>query len=146
MIKLVTDEDFNTWLELAKEVEPLFGEMVNNDDFREGIKGCISSSSAFCIKNNNDIEGIVAINKTENEISWLAVRENSRGKGYGYQLLKEAIHALDYKKPIFVQTFSSSVKAGKAARKLYLQFGFKDYKDGGKNPANIDTIIMKLKY
>jgi hypothetical protein len=35
------------------------------------------------------------------------------------------------------------VKAGEAARKIYLKFGFRDYKDGGKNPAGIDTVIMK---
>lgn len=146
MIRLVTNQDFNAWLELASEVEPLFGEMVGCEDFKKGIKECISSSSAFCLVNtNNDIEGIVAINKAENEISWLAVRKECRGKGYGYQLLKEAIDSLDNQKAIFVQTFAANVKAGEAARKLYMQFGFKDYKEGGKNPAGIDTIIMKLK-
>jgi hypothetical protein len=35
------------------------------------------------------------------------------------------------------------VKAEEAARKIYMKFGFKDNKDGGKNPAGIDTVIMK---
>ncbi|QZY56446.1 GNAT family N-acetyltransferase [Crassaminicella profunda] len=145
MIRVVTDQDFNVWLELAREVEPLFGEMVGCEDFKKGIKECISNVSAFCIVDtNNDIGGIIAINKDENEIAWLAVRKKYRGKGYGYQLVKEAIDCLNNKKPVFVQTFSSNVKAGKPARKVYMQFGFKDYKDGGKNPAGIDTIIMKL--
>lgn len=145
MIRLVTNQDFNAWLELAKEVEPLFGEMIDNEDFKNGIKSCIYSSSAFCVANtNNDIEGIVAFNRIENEISWLAVREKSRSKGYGNQLLKAALNCLDSKKPIFVQTFSPNVKAGEAARKLYMRFGFKDCKDAGKNPAGINTIIMKL--
>lgn len=145
MIRLVADQDFNTWLELAREVEPLFGEMVGNEDFKKGIKECISNYSAFCVVNtNNDIEGIIAINKPENEISWLAVREKSRGKGYGQQLIKTAIDSLDNNNPIFVQTFSANEKAGEAARKVYERFGFKDYKDGEKNPAGIDTTIMKL--
>lgn len=145
MIRLVTDGDFNAWLELAKEVEPLFGEMVENEDFVKGIKGCIADSAALCVENTmKEIEGIIAINKAENEISWLAVREKSRGKGYGVQLLNAALDFLDHQKPIIVQTFSKTVKVGEAARKMYLQFGFKDYKDGGKNPADIDTVIMKL--
>ncbi|MCT4616352.1 MAG: GNAT family N-acetyltransferase [Marinifilaceae bacterium] len=145
MIRLVTEQDFNTWIELAREVEPLFGEMVGCEDFKKGIKECISNLSAFCAVNiNNDIEGIIAINKAENEIAWLAVRKKCRRKGYGYQLLKAAMDCLDNKKPIFVQTFSSNVKDGEAARKLYMRLGFKDYKDGGKNPANVDTIIMKF--
>ena len=145
MVRLVKDQDFDAWLELAKEVESLFGKMVGSEDFEKGIKGCIADASAFCIANaDHDIEGIVAIHKAGNEISWLAVKEKSRGKGYGYQLLKAALDALDPKKPIFVQTFAPNVKAGEAARKLYMQLGFKDHKDGGKNPAGIDTIIMKL--
>lgn len=145
MIRLVTDKDLNEWLDLAREVEPLFGEMAESEDFKNGIIDCISNSSAFCIVNNNiDIEGISAINKACNEVAWLAVRERCRGKGYGYQLLKAALGSLDNKNPIWVQTFSPGVKAGEAARKLYMRFGFKDFKDGGKNPAGIDTIIMKL--
>lgn len=145
MIRLVTDKQFSEWLDLAREVEPLFGEMVENEDFKRGIKDCISNASAFCAVNNNDgVEGIIAINKVCNEVSWLAVRERCRGKGYGNQLLEAAIGSLDNSKPIFVQTFSPGVEAGDAARKLYQRFGFKDMKDGGKNPAGIDTIIMKL--
>jgi GNAT superfamily N-acetyltransferase len=145
MIRLVTNQDLNAWMELAREVEPLFGEMVDNENFINGIKDCISNSSAFCVVNtNNDIEGVIAINKAFNEVSWLAVREKCRGKGYGYQLLETAIDSLDNRKPIYVQTFSPDVKAGEAARKIYMKFGFKDYKDGGKNPAGIDTVIMKF--
>jgi GNAT superfamily N-acetyltransferase len=117
--------------------------MVGNEDFKNGIRDCIFNSSAFCVLNtDNDIEGIIAINKAENEISWLAVREKSRSKGYGHQLLKAALDCLDSKKPVFVQTFSPNANAGEAARKMYMKFGFRDYKDGGKNPAGIDTIIM----
>lgn len=35
------------------------------------------------------------------------------------------------------------MKVGDAARKIYMKFGFKDYKNGEKNPAGIDTVIMK---
>jgi GNAT superfamily N-acetyltransferase len=145
MIRLVTEKDLNEWLDLAREVEPLFGEMAENEDFKNGIIDCISNSSAFCVvNNNNDIEGIIAINKACNEVSWLAVRERGRGKGYGRQLLEAALGSLDNRKHIIVQTFSPGIKVGEAARRLYMRFGFKDFKDGGKNPAGIDTVIMKL--
>jgi len=144
MIRFVEMEDYNAWLDIAREVEPVFGEMVTNTEFQNGIKKCISDSSAICIANDCNIEGIIAINKTENEISWLAVREESRGKGYGYQLLKKAINYMDDNKPIFVQTFSPQIKVGEMARRMYLKFGFRDFKDGGKNPAGINTVIMKL--
>ena len=44
---------------------------------------------------------------------------------YGRELLSYAISMLDHKKSIFVQTFDESIPEGKAARKLYLEFGFK---------------------
>jgi GNAT superfamily N-acetyltransferase len=144
MIRLVNHQDLNAWLELAQEVQPLFGAMAESEDFKNAITDCIAKSSAFCVVNNdNDIEGIIAIDKAGNEVSWLAVRERCRGKGYGYQLLEVALGSLDNRKPIFVQTFSPGVKAGETARRLYMRFGFKDFKDGGKNPAGIDTVIMR---
>lgn len=145
MIRVVTKEDYQAWLDLAKEVEPLFGPMVEEEDFQNGIRECIDNSSAFCaVSSNNNLEGIIAINRMENEVAWLAVKEKSRGKGYGYQLVQEGIRHLDNQKPIFVQTFSPNIDTGQTARKIYLKFGFKDFRDGGKNPAGIDTVIMKL--
>ena len=144
IVRVVKMEDYNAWLDIAKEVEPVFGKMVDNIDFRNGIKECIINSLAFCVENNNQIKGIIAVNKTLNEILWLAVREESRGKGYGYQLVERALEFLDKKRPVFVQTFSPNIEAGEMARKMYLKFGFIDFNDGGKNPAGIDTVIMKL--
>jgi GNAT superfamily N-acetyltransferase len=143
MIRLVTESDIDGWLELAREVEPLFGEMAGNEDFINGVKGCIGSSSALCAAEGNDIEGVVAFSRAENEICWLAVRERSRSKGYGRELLQAALSCLDSKRPVAVQTFSAGIEAGEAARKLYTGFGFKDYKDAGANPAGINTVIMK---
>jgi GNAT superfamily N-acetyltransferase len=145
MIRFVKDSDINAWLELAREVEPLFGGMADNEDFKNGIKGCICASSALCAVNDDgDIEGIVAFDKAGNEICWLAVREKSRSKGCGAKLLEAALGCMDSERPVFVQTFAPEEKVGEAARKLYMRFGFKDYKEAGKNPAGINTIIMKL--
>jgi len=145
MIRFVMEQDIPKWLELAKEVEDLFGEMAGLAEFEAAINECIANSTALCvIHSNHDVAGIVAINKDKNEIEWLAVKKGYRGNGYGYKLLEAAIELLDKTMPIFVQTFSSHVESEQPARKLYLNFGFKDYKDGGKNPAGIDTTIMQL--
>jgi GNAT superfamily N-acetyltransferase len=146
MIRFVIDNDINTWLELSKEVEPLFGDMAGSADFKNGIVHCISASSALCVENDGrEIEGIIAFDKAANEICWLAVRNKARSKGYGRQLLDAALGHLDRSRPVIVQTFAPDVKEGEAARKLYLRFGFVDFKDAGKNPAGVDTVIMVLK-
>ena len=144
-IRLVTNEDLEAWLKLAKEVEPLFGKMVECNEFNEGIKETIAKKSAFCVTDtNNEIGGIIAVDKSQNEIVWLAVHKKRRSKGFGLKLLKAAIDNLDHFRPIYVQTFCAGTTEGKAARHLYEQFGFIDYKNAGKNPAGIDTVIMRL--
>ena len=145
MIRFVTNKDIDQWLELAKEVEALFGDMAGIPEFRDAISECINASSALCATHtDNEVAGIIALSKEKNEIEWLTVKNKYRGRGYGNALLDAAIKHLDSTKPIYVQTFSSHVESGKPARQLYLHFGFKDYKDGGKNPADIDTTIMVL--
>ena len=37
MIRLLRMQDYNTWINLAKEVEYLFGPMVDSKDFQDGF-------------------------------------------------------------------------------------------------------------
>ena len=41
--------DLEHWLILAKEVEPLFGPMVEDDGFRSALTDAISNQTALCI-------------------------------------------------------------------------------------------------
>lgn len=142
-IRLVNQQDYNIWLELAGEVEPLFGPMVESKEFQEGIKYCIQNNNAFGIENcNKDLAGIIALDRDNNEIIWLAVGEKYRGNRYGDKLVKKAIEELEKKGDIYVQTFSKKTEQGESARKIYENNGFIDLKDAGKNPANIETVIM----
>jgi len=141
--------DFNQWLSLAREVEPLFGSMADEIDFQEALKQAIYSNTAFCIYSNSngdnkDLIGGIVISKETNEIQWLAVFKKYRGNGYGRKLIEIAISKLNLRENLFVQTFDKSVPEGKSARKLYSEFGFIDIKDGGLNPAGVPTVIMQL--
>ena len=141
--------DFDAWIRLAREVEPLFGPMADEAPFQEAIKQAMAQKTAFCMRSGpNDKKGIlkggVVISKELNEILWFAVSEPCRGKGYGRTLLDFAVNKLNHGKRILVQTFDASSPDGRAARKLYLDFGFLDYKDGGLNPAGIPTVIMQF--
>ena len=111
--------------------------------FQEGIKHCIQNNNAFGIENDKgDLAGIIALDKEKNEILWLAVRKKYRGNKYGDKLVKKAIEELDRNEDIYVQTFSKKMDEGKNARTIYENNGFVDWKDAGKNPANIETVIM----
>ncbi len=146
MIRLLKHQDYDTWIELAREVEFLFGPMVCSVEFQEGVKKCIQDKNAFGIENEKGhLTGIIALDRNNNEISWLAVGKKYRGNHYGEKLVKKAIEELERKGDIYVQTFSETVGEGKSARNIYERNGFIDFKDAGKNPADIDTVIMVRK-
>lgn len=144
MIRLVKPGDIPAWLELAREVEPLFGPMADSDDFRNGIRQVILDESAFCGETEGGtIGGIIALNRQRNEIAWLAVASACRGRGIGRLLMETAMRELDSTAEILVQTFAAGIASGTSARALFTGFGFTDAEAAGKNPAGIDTVIMK---
>ena len=141
--------DIESWIALAREVEPLFGPMADEPGFQEALRQAIATKTAFCIRPDADdgddsLPGGVVISTEANEIAWLAVSQKYRRKGYGRKLIEFAIRKLNRRENITVQTFDGSVPEGVPARKLYLEFGFTDIKDGGLNPAGVQTVIMQL--
>ncbi|NCB09945.1 MAG: GNAT family N-acetyltransferase [Bacteroidia bacterium] len=143
MIRQLNECDIPTWLKLAEEVEPLFGPMAGSIEFQEGIKACIHNNEAFGLEHQNgDLAGIIAINRQENEIIWLAVAKKYRENHYGNELVKKAIKELEINGDIFVQTFAAEIPEGKSARVIYEKSGFEDFKNAGKNPAGIETVVM----
>ena len=143
MLRLLKQTDYDRWIELAKEVEFLFGPMTDSKEFQEGIKQCIANNNAFGIEHDGGLlAGVIAIDREHNEILWLAVGQKYRGNNYGEKLIKKAIVTLQPHGAIYVQTFSGKVPEGKNARIIYERNGFIDLKDAGKNPAGIDTVMM----
>ncbi|WP_421903939.1 GNAT family N-acetyltransferase [Maridesulfovibrio sp.] len=146
-INSATISDFDGWIELAREVEPLFGPMADEPAFHEGLKQAIKSGTAFCIREEHHatselLGGIVIVPKL-NDIAWFAVTQKARGKGIGYQLLDYAIRKLSNKRPITVTTFAPEIESGKPAVNLYKKLGFKQTEPGPVNPAGIETVVME---
>lgn len=141
--KFSTPEDIDSWIRLAAEVESLFGPMVDVPEFRDGLIQAMKENRAYGIIVDGKLAGGAIIDTAANEILWLAVSTAARGQGIGRSLIGEAIRLLDADRPVQVQTYDSSVEAGVAARKLYLEFGFRDLKKAGLNPAGLPTVIME---
>ncbi len=146
MVRVLAQNDYEAWIELAREVEPLFGPMTDSEEFLSGIKACIDSGDAYGIEHQNGkLAGIIALDRNANEILWLAVGNRYRGNGYGNSLVLKAIEELEKHGDIRVQTFCDQIKEGKSARIIYQRHGFVDLEKAGKNPAGIETVIMVRK-
>ena len=89
------------------------------------------------------IQGACVIDLQANEIAWLAVSANFRGKGLGSLLLEYAMDQLDQQRPIRVTTFAEVTHESHAAKKLYARHGFVEVGAGELNPAGLATVIME---
>lgn len=146
--RLATHDDFDAFLSLAREVEPLFGPMVDSPDFLAAVRGAIDAGTLFCAVDETDdstLSGACVIDREQNEIAWLAVSAASRGRGIGSLLVGEAMAGLDPQQPIRVTTFADSNRESIAAKKLYRKHGFADAQPGEINPAGLPTVVMERK-
>lgn len=60
MIRLLQMQDYNTWINLAKEVEYLFGPMVDSKDFQDGFVDLKDAG-----KNLADIETVIMVYRAD---------------------------------------------------------------------------------
>ena len=62
--------DLEQWLVLAREVEPLFGPMVEDDGFRSALTDAISNQTALCISSaeGSALAGGIVISKDLNRM------------------------------------------------------------------------------
>lgn len=142
-VQTATLTDFQNWLTLAREVEPLFGPMVGEPGFHAALTEAIEQGQAFCIRTGDgSLCGGILIDPAANEIAWLAVAGRWQGHGYGRALLAHALHRLNPDQDISVTTFAPGLPEGQAARELYQRFGFADHHPGPPTPAGIPTMVM----
>ncbi len=143
-IETIKNCDIVAWLELVREVEPLFGPMIGMVGFQEHLARVVDEERAFGIWNDRGaLCGVVVVSFEKNKIEWLAVASRDRQNGFGEKLLLHAVNQLDAAKPITVQTFAASVPAGIGARKLYGKCGFQEIEPAGLNPAGLPTAILR---
>ena len=79
----------------------------------------MNDKRALCVKNEQDIVGVLLYSRKHNMICCLAVDPAYRKRGIASILLKEALDKLDRYKDITVSTFRENDVKGIAPRKLY---------------------------
>jgi ribosomal protein S18 acetylase RimI-like enzyme len=126
-----TSEDVPGWLELAAEVEQLFGPMVDDPEFHRALARSISRTTALCARVDDGPPGaqlagalIFSPHHPRCVIRWLAVRASWRGQGCGTALVREAFRRFaTYPCTIEVDTFGAG-HPGEGARHFYEHLGF----------------------
>jgi len=123
MVSEGTRADIASWLELAREVEPLFGPMP---DFESTIRRNISRGTALCVRDGDGrvLGGVLLRAAPHTQITWLAVRSSARRQGVGHALVAAALCRCPPPCDVLVDTFGEDNVEGYPARRLYESFGF----------------------
>jgi GNAT superfamily N-acetyltransferase len=123
-VHVATAADIPSWLEIVREVEPLFGPMPM---FDITIRNKIEHREALCVRAapGGVIGGLLLGGAPPDQlIRWLAVRRLARKQGAGTALMDAALDRFTAPCTISLSTFGEDNVEGRAARKLYERFGF----------------------
>ncbi len=142
-------DDIPPWLELAAEVEPLFGPLVSDPSFNRALLKCIGRGTALVGREDDAEPGAPLLGgllfSPTHEIGWLAVAEQARRMGVGRRLVAEMLRwVLPLPALIRVQTFAAGVEGGEPARDFYEQLGFEPGEAAPINPAGLPTQFYYL--
>ncbi len=124
-------EDLTPWLDLAAEVEPLFGPMVEDPVFRRALSRNISRGTAYCIREGDGPAGsrllaglLLSPHPPVYRIGWLVVAKSHRRSGFGTALVEHVVRELPSPAELVVITFGPGVRGGEPARRFYVRTGF----------------------
>ena len=123
MVEAATEADIPSWLELVREVEPLFGPMPM---FDVTLKTKIREGDALCVRDGARVMGGVLLGgeAPDHWIRWLAVRRDARRRGAGAALIGAVFARWPAACSISLATFGADNQQGQPARRLYERFGF----------------------
>ena len=124
-----TEDDIEAWMQLVNKVSWNFPGLETKEKIKEHeavVLKFIEQKRALCIKDRDNMVGVLLISKKHNMICCLAVDPDYRRRGIAAKLMLAALDILDRTKDISVSTFREDDPKGVAPRTLYKKFGFQE--------------------
>lgn len=121
--------DIDSWMRLVRKVSWNFPGLETEqsiDEHKIIVLKFMNDKRALCVKNEQEIVGVLLFSRKYNMICCLAVDPAYRKREIASLLLREALDKLDRDKDITVSTFRENDVKGIAPRKLYKKFGFEE--------------------
>ena len=120
-------EDIEKWMSLVTQVRWNFPGLETQEklnEHRATVLKFMGKRQAICVKEENEIAGVMLFSRGHNMICCLAVSPEYRRRGVASMLMDEALNNLDRTKEISVSTFRADDEKGPAPRALYENYGF----------------------
>ena len=141
-----TSLDIESWMELVQSVSWNFPGLETEaaiEDHRKTVLRFMGENRALCVKDDENVVGVLLLSKKHNMICCLAVAPEYRRKGIASALLEKALSALDRSKDITVTTFRDNDEKGIAPRGLYKQYGFTEEKLMVENDYTVQRFVLR---
>ena len=124
--------DIPAWLDLAAEVEFLFGPMVADPAFHAALERNIQRQTAFCIREQANVSGpplmgallFSPTHAPHYKINWLAVSTRWRRRGVAQALVAHCFELIQPPAELSLITFGADNALGQPARDFYARMGF----------------------
>ena len=120
-------EDIENWMSLVTRVRWNFPGLETQeklDEHKATVLRFMGKQQAICVKEGNEIAGVMLFSRRHNMICCLAVSPDYRRRGVASMLMDKALRNLDRTKEISVSTFRADDEKGTAPRTLYEKYGF----------------------
>lgn len=143
-----TPRDIESWMQLVRQVRRNFPGLETEaamEDHQRTVLRFMGDNRALCVKNAEQIIGVLLLSKKHNMICCLAVAPEYRRKGVASALLEKALSELDRTGDITVTTFREEDKMGKAPRALYKRFGFAEDNLMIENNYPVQRFVLRSK-
>lgn len=131
-------EDIEKWMNLVTQVRWNFPGLETEEalnEHRDTVLRFMGKRQAICVKEADEIAGVMLFSRGHNMICCLAVSPAYRRRRVASMLMDEALGNLDRTKEISVSTFRADDEKGPAPRALYEKYGFV-----------ADALVMELDY
>lgn len=106
-------QDIEKWMMLVQKVRWNFPGLETQeklDEHNEAVLKFMGKRQAICVKDGNDIAGVMLFSKKHNMICCLAVSPKYRRRGVASMLMDEALCNLDKTKEISVSTLEPMMR------------------------------------
>src|SRR5216683_2841769 len=133
-VQTASYRDVRSWLDLAAEVERLFGDMLGGPGFYQALLRNIARGTALCVREGDSdtpaplIGGLLFSprrpGRSECRIGWLSVAVKWRRHGVGRLLVEHVLRLLEAPGAVTVDTFGEDVEMGRPARRMFERMGF----------------------
>jgi len=153
-VALAQPADLPAWLDLASEVEFLFGPMVADPGFHAALERNIARQTAFCSREQDGapskpLMGALLFSATHAphyKIGWLAVAQRWRRQGVAQMLVEYCFQRIQPPAELSVVTFGEENLAGRPARHFYERMSFQAAEAAPNGPEGGSRQVFRRQF